>query len=199
MKSACIAGAMAVALTLSSAVAARAQSPRIGTLWQGPYVGANLGYQWSSITHNPTWPDGVSGGIQAGYNWQSQQFVLGVEADLQLSAANDRFAPWKFSNPWFGTLRGRAGFLFNNTTLFYATGGLAYGSLRAENTITGAVESKIHPGWTAGVGVEIALSANWSAKVEYLYVNLFDRGYAVTGANNGMDASMIRMGINYRF
>ncbi len=91
------------------------------------------------------------------------------------------------------------GFLLNNNTLFYATAGLAYGSLRAQSTLTGVTESKIHPGWAVGIGAEMALTGNWTAKIEYLYVNLYDRGYALTGANNGMDASVLRMGVNYRF
>lgn len=189
----------AAAITLGAASGVRAQSPLGGYFWQGPYVGANLGYQWSSISNNPTRPNGFTGGIQAGYNWQAQQFVFGAETDLQLSGADDVFAPWKFSNPWFGTLRGRAGFLLNNNTLFYATAGLAYGSLRAQSTVTGVTETRIHPGIAVGIGAEMALTGNWSAKIEYLYVNLYDRGYSLTGVNNGMDASVLRMGVNYRF
>lgn len=193
------AGLIVVAVALGTPAGAHAQSPLGGSFWQGPYVGANLGYQWSAISANPTRPNGLFGGIQAGHNWQSQQFVFGVETDLQISGADDVFAPWKFSNPWFGTLRGRGGFLLNNNTLFYITGGLAYGSLRAQSTLTGVAETKIHPGWAIGIGAEMALTGNWSTKIEYLYVNLYDRGYALTGVNNGMDASIVRMGVNYRF
>jgi outer membrane immunogenic protein len=194
-----LAALVVVAATLGTASGAHAQS-RLGPyVWQGPYVGANLGYQWSSISANPTRPNGFIGGVQAGYNWQSQQFVFGAETDLQFSGADDTFAPWKFSNPWFGTLRGRAGFLLNNNTLFYATAGLAYGSLHAQNAATGVSETKVHPGWTVGIGAEMALTGNWSAKIEYLYINLYDRAYAATGANNGMDASVLRMGVNFRF
>src|SRR4029450_3380383 len=57
--------------------------------WAGPYLGANLGYQWGATTNNPTKPRGITGGAQAGYNWQTGQFVFGAEADLQLSAADD--------------------------------------------------------------------------------------------------------------
>ena len=78
-------------------------------MWQGPYVGANLGYQWGGINNNSANPNGVAGGVQAGYNVQYGQFVFGGETDVQVSGANDTFAPWKFSNPWFGTLRARAG------------------------------------------------------------------------------------------
>jgi outer membrane immunogenic protein len=196
MKSALRAGLVAAATMLANS--ADAQSSR-SYFWQGPYVGANLGYQWSAVSANPTRPDGVAGGIQGGYNWQYHQFVFGVETDIQFSGADDVFAPWKFSNPWFGTLRGRAGFLLNNNTLFYATAGVAYGSLEAENTMTGAAESRIHPGWTAGIGVEMALTGNWNAKIEYLYVNLYDRTYSLTGTSNGLDSSVLRMGLNYRF
>ena len=63
-------------------------------------------------------PSGVAGGVQVGYNWQRGQFVFGGETDLQVSDADDRFASWKFSNPWFGTLRARAGFAMNNVLLY---------------------------------------------------------------------------------
>ena len=90
----------------------------------GAYLGGHLGYQWGNTTHNPTHPSGLAGGIQGGYNWQTGALVLGGEADLTISGAHDTFAPWKFSNPWFGTLRARAGYGFSNI-LVYGTVGLA--------------------------------------------------------------------------
>jgi len=164
--------------------------------WMGPYLGANLGYQWGETTNNPTDPSGITGGLQAGYNWQTGQFVYGVEADIQLSGSEDTFAPWKFSNPWFGTVRGRAGYAMNNV-LFYATGGLAYGSIRGE--IGGLSENRTSLGWTAGVGVEVGLTQNWSAKIEYLYMDLTDRSFTVTGTDNGLEQNLVRFGVNYRF
>jgi outer membrane immunogenic protein len=164
--------------------------------WTGPYVGVNLGYQWATTTHNPTKPSGLEGGVQAGYNWQNGQFVFGAETDIQVSGADDTFAPWKFSNPWFGTLRGRAGVALNNI-LFYGTLGLAYGGVRGE--ISGLAESKTHIGWAAGGGMEVGLTPNWSARAEYLYVDLSDRSYSVTGTGNGIESNMLRFGVNYRF
>ena len=166
--------------------------------WQGPYVGANLGYQWGSITRNPAEPSGFAGGLQAGYNVQRGAFVLGAETDIQLSDADDRFAPWKFSNPWFGTLRGRGGYALNNI-LLYGTVGLAYGTLRGQNTITGFAQSNTRIGWTVGAGMEIALLRNWTARAEYLYVDLNDRPYSLTATRNGLESSLLRFGINYRF
>jgi outer membrane immunogenic protein len=108
--------------------------------WAGFYLGANLGYAWGSVANNPAKPSGVAGGVQAGYNWQqlASPWVFGVEGDIQANAAEETFAPWKFSNPWFGTLRGRVGYAFDNV-LFFGTGGLAFGELRA--TTFGLAES----------------------------------------------------------
>src|ERR1044072_4124741 len=97
----------------------------MGNSGQGPYVGANVGSQWGSVSNSPANSSGVTGGIQAGHNWQFGQFVFGAETDLQASSADDRFASWKFSNPWFGTVRGRGGVALNNV-MFYGTLGVAY-------------------------------------------------------------------------
>jgi outer membrane immunogenic protein len=164
--------------------------------WSGLYAGANVGYEWGKVPGTNTEPSGIAGGLQAGYNWQSGQFVFGAEADIQASGAEDTFAPYKFSNPWFGTLRGRAGVALNNI-LFYGTGGLAYGGLTGE--LAGLDESQTHVGWTVGAGMEVGFNRNWSAKAEYLYMDLSDRGYTITGTNNGLESSLLRFGINYRF
>ncbi len=162
--------------------------------WTGPYLGLNLGYQWGYTTNNPTRPWGFGGGLQGGYNWQAGQFVFGGEGDVQISGADDTFAPWKFSNPWFGTLRGRAGVALDNI-LLYGTAGLALGGMRGE--AGGSSESKTHLGWAAGAGIEVGFAPNWSAKVEYLYIGLAERSYAVTGTSNGLQSSVLRLGVDY--
>jgi outer membrane immunogenic protein len=165
--------------------------------WAGPYLGANLGYEWGSVSNNPTKPAGFVGGVQAGYNFQNGPWVFGVEGDIQAAGADDTFAPWKFSNPWFGTVRGRAGYALSNV-LFYGTAGLAFGELRGRN-IFGATEDHTSVGWTAGVGAEVGLTQNWSAKLEYLYIDLSTSQFAITGVSNGYSASVVRAGVNYRF
>ena len=164
--------------------------------WAGPYLGANLGYGWGSVDNNPTQPSGLVGGAQAGYNWQSGAMVFGLEGDLQASAADDTFAPWKFSNPWFGTVRGRVGYAFGNV-LLYGTGGLAFGELRGETF--GLSESHTNAGWTVGVGAEFGFAPHWTAKVEYLFVDLSDSRFTITGAQNGYDFGLVRVGVNYHF
>jgi outer membrane immunogenic protein len=163
--------------------------------WMGPYIGANVGYEWGNVTHHATEPAGAAFGGQLGYNWQKGQLVLGVETDWQWSNADDVFAVQKFSNTWFGTTRARMGYAMNNV-LFYGTGGLAYGGLELK---TGDLsQSKTHFGWTLGVGAEVGLTPNWTARIEYLYFDLTDSTYA-TGTAHGLESSLLRAGVNYKF
>ena len=164
--------------------------------WTGFYAGLNLGYQWGSVSDTGLSPSGLAGGVQGGFNWQTGNIVLGGETDLQLSGASDSSGPFKFSNPWFGTLRGRAGYAVNNI-LFYATGGLAYGSGTAE--LRGLSESHSATGWTGGGGLEVGLTPRWTVKAEYLYVDLGAQNYAITGLSHDITSNVLRFGANFRF
>jgi outer membrane immunogenic protein len=167
--------------------------------WLGPYLGGNLGWAWGSVDNNVTSPSGFVGGAQAGYNFQtrSSPWVFGVEGDLQATGASDTFAPWKFSNPWFGTVRGRVGWAFSNF-LVYGTAGLAFGELRGE-TFGLLSETHTNAGWTAGLGAEFGFAPSWSTKVEFLFVDLNDNNFTITGVQNGYHFGLLRAGVNYRF
>jgi outer membrane immunogenic protein len=167
-----------------------------GDSWAGFYLGGNFGYAWGSVDNAWAKPSGFVGGLQAGYNFQRGPWVFGVEGDIQGSSADGMFAAWKFSNPWFGTVRGRGGYAFNNI-LFYGTLGLAFGELRAATF--GLSESHTNVGWTAGVGAEFGFAKNWSAKIEYLYVDLANSNFVITGASHGLSFGTVRAGVNYRF
>jgi outer membrane immunogenic protein len=173
-----------------------ARAPLGSYSWTGPYIGGTLGYQWGHVSRSDVAPAGLVGGIQGGYNWQFGQLVVGVEADVTGSDARDQFAGWKFSNPWFGTVRGRIGFALDRV-LLYGTLGFAIGGIETE--LGGASETGTHVGWTAGGGVEVGLTSNWSMKVEYLYVDLANRPYALTGLKHGYASDILRIGVNYRF
>jgi outer membrane immunogenic protein len=171
-------------------------------LWLGAYVGANAGFQWISNTNGlGSNSSGVTGGIQGGYNWQSGPWLYGVEADFNLSSASGTFASYQFSNPWFGTLRGRAGYAINNVFL-YGTAGLALGV--GTVSLNGLSESSGHLGWTVGVGAEfglapLGLSPNWSAKVEYLYLGLSQGAVLPTSVSSSFPSNVLRVGVNYHF
>jgi outer membrane immunogenic protein len=193
-----VAAGAAVAADLPRGPAPYYSAPAMSGLynWSGPYAGLNIGYEWGKVTNTAGEPSGLMGGGQVGYNWQSGQFVFGAETDIQFSGADDTFAPWKFANPWFGTLRGRVGYAFNNI-LVYGTLGLAYGELKG--TFLALDETRTEVGWAGGVGAEYGFTPNWSAKVEYLYMDLASRSFSITGTDNGLHANLLRLGINYHF
>jgi outer membrane immunogenic protein len=195
------------AADLPRAMPVKAPPPLPLFTWNGFYIGVSAGGKWADIDHtvtsgattftfNDSRASSWLAGGQIGYNWQTGQFVFGLETDLQASAADDTFAPYKFSNPWFGTLRGRAGFAINNI-LLYGTLGIAYGELKGE--FFNLEEDKTLFGWTAGAGMEVGFAPNWSAKVEYLYMDLGSRSFSITGNDNGLQASYLRLGVNYHF
>jgi outer membrane immunogenic protein len=197
-------GAAALVLATWPALAAdvpRAPAPpvrpavTIGYDWSGAYGGVNLGYVWGTIENLAATQRGIAGGAQAGYNWQVGQIVFGSEADVQASGAEDTFAAYKFSNPWFGTVRGRIGYAFNNIP--YATTGLAFGGGKLQ--FAGLTESNVHTGWVGGGGIEVGLTPPWSAKAEYLFTSLGDRTYVLSGVSSGIDSHTVRTGPNYPF
>lgn len=195
-----VAGAVAIIASSRAdaqlALSYTAEPAPVAYNWTGGYFGLSVGQQSSRVTNLGARPTGLGGGGQAGYNWQSGRFVIGGETDLQGSSAADTFAGWQFSNPWFGTTRGRAGFAMQNM-LFYATAGLAYGGL--ESRLAGMGESNTHVGWTAGGGVEVGINRNWSARAEYLFIDFADRAYIMAGGGAGLETNLLRLGVNYRF
>ena len=141
--------------------------------------------------------DGFIGGAQAGYNWQINNWVLGVEADFQgANIGGSVAASIPLAGPvpiivaienanekleWFGTVRGRLGVAFDRA-LIYGTGGFAYGQVKVDQDSapvgspgafqfpSSASVTKIY--WTAGAGIEWAFAGHWSTRVEGLYYDL---------------------------
>jgi outer membrane immunogenic protein len=176
---------------------------------------ANSG--WSSVNQS-----GFLGGLQAGYNYQfGKKIVIGLETDIQGSSMNGsstysgaaKTDYWRPAGAgqlvqtehmvaggdvqagmnWFGTLRGRVGYLITPTFLTYATGGLSYGGVYAQtnfisssNVISNLNGSTTYAqilsgkgqatnslvGWNAGAGAEWMLISNWSLKTEAIYYDL---------------------------
>ena len=164
--------------------------------WAGPYLGALAGYEWGTVSNSPTQPSGFAGGVDAGYNWQRGNFVLGAETDIDVSTATGAVPPLQFANPWFGSVRGRGGFTIANVLIF-GTAGVGYGGLRADSG--GVAESHANVGWVAGAGAEVAFNQHWSAKAEWLYLDLAGSNFTLSGVNNGLSANLLRFGVNYRF
>lgn len=177
--------------------------------WNGFYAGVNGGYAFGNAATSPAIANtnnnssGWVGGIQAGVNADMGGFVLGGEADFQLSNLGySEPAPgggtFEAKLDSFGTIRGRAGVTFGQV-MPYATLGAAFGRGTAQ-VVNGAVttsQSATHFGWTAGLGLEAKATDNISVKAEYMYVDLGSQSYGARDV--GHKFSVIRAGVNYSF
>lgn len=192
--------------------------PLVIPSWTGLYVGINGGVTWQDGSFND--PDGccvlagrgspatydvsTTGGIfggYAGYNWQQQSFVYGVEADIDWvgakatavwgpGAPNGGGATYQQSQDirWLATILARAG-IDIELTLFYLTGGLAVAQVNnsfnvfcggnvclpqasAGTLVDTFSESKTQFGWTAGAGFEHMFDSHWTLRGEFRYVDL---------------------------
>ena len=181
----------------------------IASPWDGLYIGANLGYGETTFDVTASVPgasasvsehaNGVVGGVQVGYNKQFGTFVLGVETDFDLTSIEKTTNGVTTKLPWFGTTRGRLGFLVNPALLLYGTGGVAYG--RAEVSVPGASVKIPGVGWAAGAGVQYAFTPQWSIGAEYLHVEL-DGPSAHIGAlsiSTKATTDLGRATLNYKF
>ncbi len=191
-----VAAALATPASAADLSASYGYAPQVAQIpsWTGFYIGANVGYGWGSAAGEN--PNGFLTGVQAGYNFQfaGSPLVVGIETDFDWSGVSSG----PFSVNYFGTVRGRIGFAAERF-LVYATGGLAYGE--GEYQVFGLSNSQTSYGWTLGAGAEYALDRNWSARAEYLYVDLGSSTYGswVGPTTIGYDGSVIRAGVNYRF
>jgi outer membrane immunogenic protein len=184
------------------------------------------------------------GGAQIGYNFQfAQSWVVGLEADIAGVAGSRTTGssfgggtPAAFPNEqivsiasttktldYFGTVRGRIGYLITPSLLIFGTGGFAYGGVGATGAIAqtnlpfGGIfasaggYSDLRVGWTAGGGLEALITPNWSVKLEYLYYDLGKKSFGYTPLNFGgvygsapyastrFDGHIARIGLNYHF
>lgn len=174
--------------------------------WTGPYVGLYGGYGWGSSSFSAPLASGsfnLSGGVfggTLGYNYQVGQMVFGLEADAGWSNIRGSGTCAGLScstrNNWLGTARGRLGFAADRF-MPYVTGGLAFGDIKT--SVAGFSDaSTTKAGWTLGAGVETALAGPWTAKLEYLYVDL-GRGGSIAGSDASFKTNIVRAGVNYRF
>jgi outer membrane immunogenic protein len=233
---------------LAADLALKAPPPPPAYSWTGWYAGLNIGGSFGKASDTASYGtppvpfipastsadlDGVIGGGQIGYNWQSGSAVFGLEADIQGSSERSSayssntvtalgilpIAPVTGSLtdaeklPWFGTVRGRIGVLASPTWLFFVTGGLAYGGITSNETLTvGGVTTvnnfnTTRAGWTLGGGVEGQISGNWTAKLEYLYMDFGTINNAFPGTapfapvnlSTHVTDNVVRVGLNYHF
>jgi outer membrane immunogenic protein len=245
---------LAVLASTFAASGAHAQPP-YPTPFQGAYIGGVLGFgsqhtETLNLTQGApstgaTFKDddgGVTVGGYAGYNWQPfcNPFLFGIETDINYlnsspTAVDVETGPavetstFEGSNQWFGTFRGRLGWVVHEDWLLYATGGLAYGGVKhtwnddcVDCSAPGPfnfgpftqsnTDSKL--GWTAGGGAEFLHDSNWRIRAEALFVDLGSatHSYLVPACNAALGPSfctatlrwddqfwVARLGLSYGF
>lgn len=185
--------------------------------WTGFYVGADVGGGWGRHTRtipstgfeNSYNSSGVLGGLHAGYNWQMQSFVFGLETDINWTGikGDDGGAGGTLDSTklkWVGSLRGRVGYAWDRFLLF-ATGGWAYGGLEHFNDgAPGETFTRNKSGWTVGGGIEYAFHPNWTARADYRYIDLGT--YSNSAPSNGIlpyevsnKFNIVTVGLSYKF
>ncbi len=209
--------------------------------WSGFYIGAHVGGAWGTVETDlidlnaggAVLPLGIPlsshtlngflGGVQAGFNWQVGVVVFGVEGQISWTDQEGHtpcllILRCSTQTDWLATLAGRIG-VTADKALLYVKGGVAWAdntysanlNIAGVNILSATVSEDSRVGAMFGAGVEYAFTPNWSAKIEYNYIDFDVENYnapiLILGANVGLNANvdvhqrqhLIKAGINYRF
>ncbi|RUT32696.1 porin family protein [Arsenicitalea aurantiaca] len=192
--------------------------------WSGAYVGAHVGYGWGEA-RIPFGPfdiynelDGWLAGAQAGYNFNLDGVVIGVEgdfswADLEGAIGSEPGEGFLTNSvDWLATLRGRVG-LPVDALLVYGTAGIAFANGATTTAVFELEEGEpttqsvtnTHVGWVVGAGIEAMVTESISLKAEYLYhefgteTYVSDVGPVGGGLDVGFNVSTAKIGLNFHF
>lgn len=182
--------------------------------WTGAYVGGHIGWvsgnvDWELVPQpGPASSYGIDGwllGAQAGYNWQMDTFVLGIEGDVSLGDVTsdlDETGFIKRQVNWEASLRARAGVTFD-AILLYATAGVAALNSTSELVFGPVDDTQTHIGWTVGAGIEAMVAENVSAKLEYRYSDYGTQAYEFLPSplvsDSTITAHSLTAGVNFHF
>lgn len=195
----------------------------VGRYWSGLYVGAALGYLRGSdhevdrdalgaltgFDKVASFP-GAPFTLLTGYQWRSNGFVYGIEADVDEpfthSSFRGTFGRSDFHIGYEASVRGRLGYTFDSFLLYATAGGaLMSGSWRDLSITGGDSYSRLVPGWTVGLGAEWAYLSHWTARLEYRYTSYVSAAFVSTNAfpgtheNHSVSEQAVRAGLIYRF
>jgi outer membrane immunogenic protein len=208
--------------------------------WSGAYAGLFAGGAWGTVDvidedgYNVTGfshsydTSGFFGGVHAGYNWQFNNIVAGVEAELGYLGFDDsaQFPDYvgvrlptdsvaSIETDFYASLTGRLGYAFDNI-LVYAKGGIAGLNTEVSFTdtdpagatlVSGTSDSDFLVGYTIGGGVEVGLTPNWTIKGEYMFADfgdishtaLADNGTFFTFNHELSEVHTVKAGISYKW
>jgi outer membrane immunogenic protein len=166
--------------------------------WSGFYLGGEGTYNIDNFKHGGGKGYAFGGGAYTGYNWENNNVVYGVEADLGYSGADATRRGVETKNEFNGSVRGRLGYDFN-PFLVYGTAGVAAGRIKASDATSS--DSATGVGWTAGVGAEAPIASNVTARVEYRYTDYGSKGFDLDSGHvsRGFDENSVKVGIGMKF
>jgi outer membrane immunogenic protein len=213
----------------------KAPPPASVLAWSGFYLGGNIGYGWSQKTFIDNFstrigavdaknPSGVVGGLQAGYNYQINSWLIGIEGNFDWSGAKSSFSCFPLlasqtctANPrWVAAITGRVGAIVGQS-MFYVRGGAAWVHDSYTNiALTGAPKPALpgdlftaedtRAGWVVGLGIEYMFRPNWSANIEYDYHGFPQKSVGFDDGSGNSFAELIKqniqtvtVGVNYHF
>ena len=231
-------GAYAGGLATTAVTPVASEAAKLTTDWAGPYVGAIVSnntaesstgditsseYPLNPLSGISYSSEGFSGGIEAGYNFQLNNIVYGVEVDASTASIDGQLAnsvatglgnnfSVSTTTNWIATARARVGFA-SGKALFYVTGGVAEANLDVNltdvynggTTVYTPSVSETRNGIVKGAGAEFKLNQNWSVKAEYLHYDfgvqaeVFDEQVRTFSTDGTYTADQTRIGLNYRF
>lgn len=173
--------------------------------WEGAYIGAHAGFGAGTVN----WVfagtddgdeydvDGWVLGGQIGYNWQVDNIVFGLEADLSVSTISGDYETFATRDiNWVASARGRIGYAIDSV-LLYGTAGLAVAN--STGTLFILNDTQTHVGWTAGIGAEVMVSDNVSLKAEYRFSDYGAESYYFDSIDTGFSTHTATVGVNFHF
>ncbi len=224
-------GAVVAAAGMSSAVMAAdlivdepiAEAAVASYDWTGFYAGAAVGGIWGSFesvsgpaTHqledfDPLEGSGWTAGVDAGYDWQMDSFILGINGEVNWTNLSAEFVSadpeWQASLDWYAALTAKAGFAADQIQ-FYGKAGLAVGGMTLTGidnaVVTEATATNTNVGWVAGIGAEVAATDSLSIFAEYEHIDLGAADYDITGTGfNAVEsmsatADVFKVGLRFR-
>jgi outer membrane immunogenic protein len=217
MKRILLAGAAFAALTSASYAADLSAPIEEVNVWSGYFIGIQGGYAWGDVSVDDVVGDvelysgDIEGGFGGGYwgrNWQSGNWVYGLEGSISVASLEEDVSlelPFSPSTTieLFSTTRLKLGYAFDNF-LVYAAGGLSIAKANVDDGFDS--DDAYLKGFTVGAGIEAKFAESWSARVEYLYINyeteqrtLFDSVVVTPYDISVEDVSLVRGGIAYHF
>ncbi len=184
--------------------------------WTGPYIGGQVGWGWAKskfsgdLGDGKISPNGFLGGVYGGYNYDfGNNFVAGLEGDVTYNDVHKTFtgdngASMRTNLRWAGAVRARVGYSIDRF-LPYIAGGVAFGDVKNTYSPVAGLsvdQSKTLTGWTAGAGIDYAMTDNVILRAEYRYTDFGHKNYDFDNDLNVRDkfkTNEVRLGVAYKF